>query len=278
MEKRCQEPLLILSRLGVPSKRSSIQGIKEDSKRSGVFVILKPFPLNAKVDEILAQENPNPDIPPQGGDMPFWVSWMCPDRLGTIRHLFNYPGYAYIHYKYTAFGTWSAGGSGSMAQPIKTFDDPSFNFFAGREWDADIGLYNNRARWYDANIGRFISEDPIGFKAKDENLYRYVGNEPTDKTDPMGLLCCSLGMNLNIAAKCAWSCNPSGISSLRKTYPGIENEARNIANREYPTQNHPENDYKKAELRHCSALATIAKMLGSDCAICVGRIREQYQE
>ncbi len=40
---------------------------------------------------------------------------------------------------------------------------------------------------YDPTIGRWISEDPIGFKAGDANLYRYVGNRSTTHTDPTGL-------------------------------------------------------------------------------------------
>jgi hypothetical protein len=33
-----------------------------------------------------------------------------------------------------------------------------------------------------------VSKDPIGFAAGDANLYRYVGNQPTTKTDPSGLV------------------------------------------------------------------------------------------
>ncbi len=40
---------------------------------------------------------------------------------------------------------------------------------------------------YDPTIGRWISEDPIGFEGGDPNLYRYVGNSPTNFTDPDGL-------------------------------------------------------------------------------------------
>ncbi len=36
--------------------------------------------------------------------------------------------------------------------------------------------------------GRWISKDPIGFAAGDSNLYRYVGNSPTNAADPSGLV------------------------------------------------------------------------------------------
>ncbi|MBN2653814.1 MAG: RHS repeat-associated core domain-containing protein [Nitrospirae bacterium] len=37
------------------------------------------------------------------------------------------------------------------------------------------------------HTGRFVSKDPIGFNAGDVNLYRYVGNNPANRTDPEGL-------------------------------------------------------------------------------------------
>lgn len=59
--------------------------------------------------------------------------------------------------------------------------------FAGRERDAETGLYYNRARYYDAALARFLSEDPSGLAAGDTNLYRYVENNPLAFTDPSGL-------------------------------------------------------------------------------------------
>ncbi len=44
-----------------------------------------------------------------------------------------------------------------------------------------------RARYYDPEVGRFISEDPIGFEGKYLNLYRYVGNGVIGLIDPFGL-------------------------------------------------------------------------------------------
>ncbi len=40
---------------------------------------------------------------------------------------------------------------------------------------------------YNPTIGRWISEDPIGFQAADPNLFRYVVNSPTNYMDPSGL-------------------------------------------------------------------------------------------
>ena len=47
-------------------------------------------------------------------------------------------------------------------------------------------FYYYRSRFYDANTGRFISEDPIGFRGG-PNLYAYVRNNPTNWLDPLGL-------------------------------------------------------------------------------------------
>jgi RHS repeat-associated protein len=44
-----------------------------------------------------------------------------------------------------------------------------------------------RARYYHPALQRFISEDPIGFRGGDVNLYAYVGNTPLIATDPSGL-------------------------------------------------------------------------------------------
>jgi hypothetical protein len=40
---------------------------------------------------------------------------------------------------------------------------------------------------YDPSVGRWLSEDPAGFGAGDANLFRYVGNDPTNDSDPSGL-------------------------------------------------------------------------------------------
>lgn len=67
-----------------------------------------------------------------------------------------------------------------------TSSGTSFPFqFTGRQ-QVQTGVYYYRARFYDPITGRFLSEDPEGFRAGDENLYRYVFNQPADFTDPEG--------------------------------------------------------------------------------------------
>jgi RHS repeat-associated protein len=57
--------------------------------------------------------------------------------------------------------------------------------FTGKDMDEDVGLYYFNARWYDAETGRFITEDPI---RDGLNWYGYVSNNPLRFIDPTGLM------------------------------------------------------------------------------------------
>lgn len=59
--------------------------------------------------------------------------------------------------------------------------------YTGREYDEFSGLFYYRARWYDSNLGRFLSEDPIGFRGGNSNLFAYVVNNPLNFVDYFGL-------------------------------------------------------------------------------------------
>jgi RHS repeat-associated protein len=58
--------------------------------------------------------------------------------------------------------------------------------YTARESDTETGLYYYRARYYDAETGRFLSEDPIGFGGG-KNFYRYGLRDPVNLSDPSGL-------------------------------------------------------------------------------------------
>jgi RHS repeat-associated protein len=86
----------------------------------------------------------------------------------------------------------------SFGRVISNTGNIDFRYgYTGREADSETGLDYYRARYYDSEVGGFISEDPIGFSAGDTNLRRYVGNSPTNFVDPSGLDAVAGGDNPN---------------------------------------------------------------------------------
>jgi len=82
------------------------------------------------------------------------------------------------HLEYNAFGQITSQTNSAYA-PLQTY--------TGQILDTTTGLLYYDARWYDPKLGRFVSEDPIGFSAGDANLTRYVGNSWPNGVDPRGL-------------------------------------------------------------------------------------------
>jgi RHS repeat-associated protein len=105
------------------------------------------------------------------------TSYYSLDALGSATSLSNAAGALAQTYTFDSYGNQTAS-SGSLTNPFR---------FAGRELDSETGLYFFRARYYDSQTGRFISEDPIGFSGGDSNVYRYSFNDPVNLEDPSGL-------------------------------------------------------------------------------------------
>jgi RHS repeat-associated protein len=97
------------------------------------------------------------------------------DALGSTVELTGANGAAEEQYSYSPYGSLSATG-------ITTTNSYTYT---GRESDG-LGIYYYRARYYNPETGRFLSEDPADYKF-DLNLYRYAYDEPTDFFDPSGL-------------------------------------------------------------------------------------------
>jgi RHS repeat-associated protein len=72
-------------------------------------------------------------------------------------------------------------------------NDSTFFAYTGKLTDNVSGLQWNINRWYDANVGRWVSEDPIGFRGEDINLFRYGSNVVTTLFDVDGLVACPGG-------------------------------------------------------------------------------------
>jgi RHS repeat-associated protein len=98
------------------------------------------------------------------------------DGLGSVSSLSNTAGVLAETYTYDSFGNQTAS-SGSLTNPFR---------FTSREFDIETNLYYFRARYSDPQIGRFKSEDPLGF-AVGNNFYAYVLNNAVNDIDPAGL-------------------------------------------------------------------------------------------
>ncbi len=140
-------------------------------------------------DDIVVEYDETPDpvasfVHGQGTDAPLSMRrdaqdyFYLADRLGSIRGVVNAGGEVVNRYRYAAFG-----GIREAEEAI-----PNPYGFTGREPDPATGLMYYRARYFDPEIGRFISEDPLGRRAGDPNVYRYVGNDPQNLRDPSGLI------------------------------------------------------------------------------------------
>jgi RHS repeat-associated protein len=103
------------------------------------------------------------------------ISYFQADVLNSVTRVLD-AGSVKASYTYDSFGR-IASQSGAREAPYA---------FQGRESDQESGLYYFRARYYDPQVGRFISEDPIGFRGGN-NLYSFVRNNPIILTDPSGL-------------------------------------------------------------------------------------------
>jgi RHS repeat-associated protein len=127
------------------------------------------------VDQLFADEQ----VDWGDGDADGEVLWALTDHLGTVRDLIDNSGTLQNHKSYDAFG--------NVMEETNAAIDTLFGF-TGKLFDDATGLQNNLNRWYDANVGRWLSEDQIGFAAGDANLYRYVDNQPINFADPDGLI------------------------------------------------------------------------------------------
>ncbi|WP_342316920.1 RHS repeat-associated core domain-containing protein [Lysobacter sp. FW306-1B-D06B] len=99
------------------------------------------------------------------------------DHLGTPWRVTNREGgIVWSANDYTAFGTAKIAAGAQITQPWR---------FPGQYFDAETSLHYNQRRYYEAEVGRYITEDPIGFDGG-PNFYAYTGHSPTNRIDPTG--------------------------------------------------------------------------------------------
>ena len=106
-------------------------------------------------------------------------SYYLYDGLGSTRQLTDANGVVTDGYLYDAYGV----GLARTGSTVNSF------LFQGQQYDATSGTYYLRARYYDQNSGRFISQDPLEGNNDDPiSLHRYLygSDDPADRIDPGG--------------------------------------------------------------------------------------------
>jgi RHS repeat-associated protein len=99
------------------------------------------------------------------------------DHLGSALAVTDEEGNKVIERDFLPFGEII-----NLQEGLNPYADGSG--FTGKDWDEEIGLYYFNARWYDPEIGRFITEDPL---MDEPNLYSYGFNNPIRYLDPTGM-------------------------------------------------------------------------------------------
>jgi RHS repeat-associated protein len=105
------------------------------------------------------------------------VQWFLTDNIHSIRQVVSSSGNVLDAITYDPYG--------NILNQTNAANAPRF-LYAGGAYDSLTGYDQFGRRYYSPVDGRWTSQDPLGFRAGDANLYRYVFNVPTNAWDPTG--------------------------------------------------------------------------------------------
>ena len=100
--------------------------------------------------------------------------WVITDERGSTISDADSSGTPQVTNTYDEYGIPGAGNALRMQ-------------YTGQVWLPELGMYYYKARIYSPTLGRFMQTDPIEY-GDGMNWYNYVGGDPINLVDPLGLL------------------------------------------------------------------------------------------
>ena len=114
--------------------------------------------------------------------------WYQKNMLGDVVRILNASGAEVVSYAYDAWGKVLSV-SGSLSSTVGAANPFRYR---GYYYDTETGWYYLNSRYYDPNVGRFLSPDNANLllasprALTDKNLYAYCDNNPVMRTDDNG--------------------------------------------------------------------------------------------
>ncbi|MDE1911461.1 MAG: RHS domain-containing protein, partial [Pseudomonas sp.] len=139
------------------------------------------------------------------------------DHLGTPQELTAPDGEIVWSAHYRAYGQIAKLDVNTVTNPLR---------FQGQYFDPESGLHYNRHRYYNPDIGRYLTPDPVKL-AGGLNGYQYVPN-PTGWVDPLGLNTCPGGDGCKPATEVEDPANRTAADKGEPVLPAASNTPANM--------------------------------------------------
>ena len=176
---------LILGLLAAPTRRKRVVGIRPREGHAILLVLV----LLAAICPLPPPAKGQCEPPPNG-----WVRHLHANHLGSTVAMTNGAGDLAEQIRYGNYGEvrgrWNAAGN-----PIGSGDAAYRYEFTGYENELSSGLMYAEARFYDPEIGMFLTQDPV---AQFPSPYNYSGWNPVNFVDPTGTCSLSIGFERGV--------------------------------------------------------------------------------